>query len=407
MRLLGLALVGLLSASCGENASGGYRVTPQPGSGGSNGAGGSVGSGGSSGSGNPLGSGGTGAAQGGTAGAMSSGGAPATGGSAGATGGGAGSAGAGDEDPHPPRPIAVNPATACNCELDFSAEDLDPMAGTSSTPTHSGDQQHMKFDPSKPTQGKLVIVLGGIGGGPGPGGIYGYAIGKGFHAFLVATQTNISSAPDEYKDSTDPEDNRQVGDARLEAWDGEDRVDWLDVQRPDSVERRTELALAHAAQQDPGADWGYYLNADGSVRWTDVFLVGYSFGSQTIAMVGKYVRIGRALVTSGPEDEDFPDATWIAQPSATPLDRMYMMVGGQTDYPPASGDVGGKIDLVKRAGWVGEPINVHPGDAATLYTPPFKGANIMVLVGQGHSEMCAGNGGDWAAICDYGFGLLD
>ena len=37
-------------------------------------------------------------------------------------------------------------------------------------------------------QGKLVIVLGGIGGGPGPGGIYGFAISRGFHAFLVATQ---------------------------------------------------------------------------------------------------------------------------------------------------------------------------------------------------------------------------
>jgi hypothetical protein len=300
----------------------------------------------------------------------------------------------------------VNADNSCNCEIKFSAKSIDPMGGTSTSPTHDGDQQAMKFDASKPPKGKLVIVLGGIGGGPGPGGIYGYAIGRGYHAFLVATQTNTSSAPDQYKDKDDMESNRQVGDARMEAWDGMDRVDWIDVKRPDSVERRTELALQHAQEMDGGAEWAYYLNPDGSVRWSDVFMVGYSFGSQTIAMVAKYVRFGRALITSGPSDEDFPKATWISQPSATPLERMFVMVGAQADYPPASGDVGDKIDTVKAAGWLGEPLNVHKGEAPTMYTPPYKGANILVLVGQGHSEMCAGDGGDWKGVCDYGFDAL-
>jgi hypothetical protein len=249
----------------------------------------------------------------------------------------------------------------------------------------------MKVDTSKPMQGKLAIVLGGIGGGPGPGGIFGYAVGKGFHGFMVATQTNESSAPDEYKDSTDPEDNRQVGDARLEAWDGTDRVTWLDVKRPDSVERRTELALAHAATEDPGGDWGWYLNADGSVRWTDVILIGYSFGSQTIAMVSKYKRFGHALITSGPTDEDFPMATWISEPSATPMDRMYALVG--------SDNLGDYVETMQNAGWLGDPENVNDGDAG-----PFMG-HIMILGGQGHSEMCAGNGGGWAPVCDYGLGV--
>ena len=55
---------------------------------------------------------------------------------------------------------------------------------------------------------------------------------------------------------------------------------------------------------------------------------------------------------------------------------------------------------------LGEPLNVHKGDAPTLHTPPYKGANILVLVGQGHSEMCAGDGGDWKGVCDYGFNAL-
>jgi len=107
--------------------------------------------------------------------------------------------------------------------------------------------------------------------------------------------------------------------------------------------------------------------------------------------ISKYKRIGRALITSGPTDEDFPNATWITQPSATPMDRMFVMVG--------SSDVGDKIETVQAAGWLGDPFNVNAGDQG-----PFT-ANILVLVGQGHSEMCAGNGGDWAGICDYGFGV--
>jgi hypothetical protein len=319
--------------------------------------------------------------------------------------GAAGDPGAGD--PPAPRPLQIAASKSCKCELKFSAKSLDSSAGSSANETHENDEQAMKFDASKPARGKLVIVLGGIGGGPGPGGIYGYAISKGYHAFLVATQTKISSAPDQYKNKADAESNRQVGDARLEAWDGKDRVDWLDVKRPDSVERRTELALKYAQEKDPGADWAYYLNADGSVRWSDVFMVGFSFGSQTIAMVSKYVRFGRALLTSGPTDEEFPKATWLSQVSATPLERMYMMVGATVDYPPSSGDVGDKIETAKAAGWLGEALNVHKGATGRESTPPFNDAHMLVLVGQGHSEMCAGDGGDWKAVCDYGFNVLE
>jgi hypothetical protein len=351
---------------------------------------------------------------GGTSGAGSVGGAIGTGGTR-ATGGAAGTAGTLDGgedhapdsgmDTPPVRPLLVDPQKACNCELKFSAKSLDPAAGSSGNDTHAGDPQSMKVDPTKKMQGKLVIVLGGIGGGPGPGGIYGYAISRGFHAFLVATQTATSSAPDQYKNAIktnpmDAEANRQVGDARMEAWDGVDRVSWLDVKAPDSIARRTELALKHAQAMDAGGDWIYYHNADGSVRWSDVFMVGYSFGSQTIAMDAKYVRFGRVLTTSGPQDEGFPNAAWIQHPSATPPDRMYMMVGGTADYPPASGDVGNKIDTVRAAGWIGDIANVHPGAAG-----PFGHAHLLVLVGQGHSEMCAGDGGTWKAICDYGFGI--
>ena len=54
-----------------------------------------------------------------------------------------------------------------------------------------------------------------------------------------------------------------------------------------------------------------------------------TYGSQTLAVVGKYVRIGRGIATSGPVDEGFPNATWIKAPSATPLERMFGLYGSQ------------------------------------------------------------------------------
>ncbi|MEA2700954.1 MAG: hypothetical protein QOI66_5225, partial [Myxococcales bacterium] len=119
-------------------------------------------------------------------------------------------------------------------------------------------------------------------------------------------------------------------------------------------------------------------------------------------------RFSRVLATSGPVDEGFPSAAWITQqPSATPVDRLFMMVGGAADYPPASGNVDTKIDTVLHAGWPMAITNVHPGDLGPFATDPHE----IVLVGSGpgapggHSEFCAGDGGGWKAICDYGFGV--
>jgi len=309
----------------------------------------------------------------------------------------------------------VDPSKSCKCDIKFSATSVDPDAGKSTTDTHATDTQVMFVDTSKPMQGKLVICIGGIGGGPGGGGIEGFAKNMGFHVFLVATQTAISGAPDSYKQTLktnpmDPEANRQVGDGRMEAFDGKDRVSWLDIQPPDSIVNRTEHALQHAMTADPGGDWGYYLNADGSVRWTDVYMVGYSFGSQTIAMDAKYVRFGRVIATSGPQDEGFPNATWISAPSATPVDRMYMAVGFTMPYPSTAtndNEVMGMLTTVKNAGWPGTPFNVIPEQVG-----PFMDSHELTMVGSdqhspgGHTVFCNNDSlNGWMAPCKYLFGL--
>jgi hypothetical protein len=294
----------------------------------------------------------------------------------------------------------VDPNTHSGGGVTFTATQLDPMAGTSMTDTHAGAQEKGSVNLGAPMiRGKLAMTLGGIGTCCGQGGIGGFAEGLGFHQLAIAYQTQISSAPDQYKSVPEAmrtdEDNRQMGDARMEAFDGVDRVDWLDINPHDAFKMRTLLALKYLQDQDPGGDWAYFMNeAQTEVRWSDVYLVGYSYGSQTLAVWAKYTRFGRGIATSGPSDEGFPNATWIHAPSATPLDRMYELTGSQ--------NLDTHIQTCQAAGWLGDPVTV----AAGATTADLMMAHLFILEGQGHSEFCAGDGGDWKALCQYSFGVM-
>jgi hypothetical protein len=307
--------------------------------------------------------------------------------------------------------------------IDGGYSDTDPPAPRAINVTPGGvfngnfNGQPMRLDKSKPIIGKLILLLGGICGGPGAGGIESFIDGYGFHMFSPATQTCVNSAPQMYKDTIattplDPEANRQVGDARMELWDGVDRVNWVTVAPGSAIVDETVAALKYGMTADVGGDWGYYLNADGTLRTSDVWVVGYSWGSQTWAMISSYVRFGRVITTSGPQAEGFPNATWITTPvKATPADRKYMAVGFVSDYPSttpidiAPNTVTSMIDTTTAAGWIGPPMNVHPGDMG-----PFTCRHQFPMVGSngaspgGHTVFCTSQPGNgWIPICKYLF----
>ena len=283
------------------------------------------------------------------------------------------------------------------------------------------DGQPLFVDTRKPIIGKLVIVLGGICGGPGGGGIEAFYKEYGFHTFAPNTQTCVNTAPQMYKDiiaktPLDPEANRQVGDARMELWDGKDRVDWVTVAPGKSILEETIAALKAGATMDPGGDWTYYLQSDGTLRTTDVYVVGYSWGSQTWAMIASYVRFGRVITTSGPQAEGFPNAQWITTPgpNATPADRKIMAVGFVDPYPStntldtAPNTVTSMIDTTTKAGWIGPPVNVQPGD---MNMGQFKGGQFAMVGSNmhspgGHTVFCTNDPMDgWIPICKYMFKL--
>jgi hypothetical protein len=285
------------------------------------------------------------------------------------------------------------------------------MAGPAFTGMFNG--QPMSVNLTKPIVGKLVLLLGGICTGTGAGGFESFIEQYGFHVFAPKTQTCVNSAPQMYKTiiqtmPNDPEANRQVGDARMELWDGMDRVNWVTVAPGSAIVDETVGAIKYGMMVNPAGDWGYFLNADGTLRTTDVWVVGYSWGSQSWAMISSYVQFDRVITTSGPQDEGFPNAAWITNPSpATPGDRKYILVGFDSPYPSTNNndsEVMSMFTTVTKAGWPGVPTNVLPNGMGT-YT---SAQHLFAMIGSngaspgGHTVFCNDNQmNGWIPLCKY------
>jgi|HubBroStandDraft_1064217.scaffolds.fasta_scaffold00577_11 hypothetical protein len=119
-----------------------------------------------------------------------------------------------------------------------------------------------------------------------------------------------------------------------------------------NTEASVKSTLTSLAQNYPTEGWGYFLNQDGSVRWSDVAITGMSHGATTAAVAGRIgVRMWRVVSRSGPRDDTcgvgvsptptfdpanppwmancpLADiASWMDQPSITPINRFYGLVG--------------------------------------------------------------------------------
>jgi hypothetical protein len=301
-------------------------------------------------------------------GGASSGGASA-GGEANAGGGGAGGSEGGLYAPAP-RDIMVDTSRG-NMTIEVNVQDADPAAEA----FHGGGQP-ASFDAGAAViRKKLVIGLHGIGNGPGPGGAISWAAQRGFHTLML--------------DYFNTESGDQ-GAGYLEIWSGEDHTPDFEVTPVNSVRNRVKTALTWLATNDPGADWGYYLNADGSVRWSDVIAFGYSFGGQTAAAATKLDALDRAIATSAPGID--ADAPMMAMPSITPGERGWALFD-ETDGGERKGAAATAL------GWPGMPVDT------TQVAAPYMDSHILLLNGGGHSEFCSRP--DFDTQCEIAFGIYE
>ena len=377
LRLLGLcavACVGSLAQACsqGPESSGN---TPSNDSGGSAGngtnvAGSGVGGGGTGTTVIPGGAGGTPSGGGGVpanGGSVNpTGGAPSNGGAAPAGGTGAGGANPANPGNYPQPPRAIMVTRTDKASIGFAPSAADPGA--------SGSQHYGEFDPKKPLQKKLVIPLGGVNSDPWK---MGWAVDRGYHVLTVDLWNDYP------KDPGYPE--------YLESWSGEELSQTVNQPPNNSVMARVKAGLKYLATQDPGSDWGYYLDAQDEVRWNDVIVFGYSFGGQMGVAASKYIAADRIIITSAP---NVPiDSPWLKQPNKTPPERCYFLGGNKDGEHPTH-----KAETLL-LGWPGEVINV------THIAPPY--ASNRLEVDDGHSSFCgrpfADGMVDWDSICEFMF----
>jgi hypothetical protein len=230
--------------------------------------------------------------------------------------------------------------------------------------------------------GKLIIDVGVT-----EGGAYDFGLKHGFHVYgaKIPAMCDIAQTADQFASLGGP---NHPGDCRLETFDGQDHSPTVTISAADSVAGKLKQDLADLQAQFPEEDWGYYLNADGSVRWSDIGITGYSHGATSAARWAKTVRLYRVVSRSGPRDNlcgqgatkpydtNCPAniiATWINEATTTPIERYYGMVGnGDMQY----GDI---LFAMNRMNYIGTPVDIGAG------APPY-GDSHRMFINDGHSD---------------------
>ena len=208
-------------------------------------------------------------------------------------------------------PSAIDPAT-----------DLNP------------DYEHQIFLPATPSRTELFVYLTGTDGQPGLNlHLLDIAARAGYRTVGLAYPTDentgdVCPGSADYEVCTDSFNREKLY--------GEDYVDGLAVDEPNSVVGRLHRLLVALDAAAPEAGFGNYLEGE-TVRWEQVVVAGWSQGSTMAASLGKDVALaGSVHLAAGcnpvESDGELLAAAWCFESRATPLDRMFTLIHTLDDW---------------------------------------------------------------------------
>jgi hypothetical protein len=191
-------------------------------------------------------------------------------------------------------------------EFELDPHVLDP------TTADSLSLQYAQLDTRTEPLGKLVIFLPGANNVPRDWRDHGRKLAEfDFHVLIPHYNNRWSS------DGTCTGMADGCADAtRWEALVGEDTSAAVSIARGDSAEGRVITMLEHLKSADPGGDWGYYLESDGSLRYARAIIAGISHGAASAGMYAARRPFTRNVMhSSGPAgspsaDKMTPLAAW-------------------------------------------------------------------------------------------------
>ena len=223
------------------------------------------------------------------------------------------------------------------------------------------------LEPSAPRANKLVVYLVGLNNKPAAGRAMMQELARmGFHVLAPMYPNDydirVICAP-----GKDPDEDCH-GKIRLEAFEGIDHSPHIGVKPANSAERRVARMLAHLDRQFPGEGWGAFLDGE-RPRWSQIVIAGHSHGASSSGLIGKFRRVDRVVMLSGPFDNrDGAPAPWTRRAPATPLDRYYVFSHATEEQYPQHVKDWEAMELGK----LGPPVTV---DGAA---PPFSGSHQLV-----------------------------
>jgi hypothetical protein len=338
-----------------------------------------------------------GTSSGGSSAGLSNGGSMSTGGAGGSSkggvwsgGGGSGGA-AGSGDATSSRPLNVTAAPARH-EHSFRAKDAD------SSVSFNDNTEIAVLDNRAPKLlGKLVLPFTGVGTNAGTlegGGEF--CARRGFHVLGIAAFQDydiVSKGADFFGNA-----RRSVFEGVLYTHEGEFAN--IKMTPADGVAQRTQKALAYLNAKYPDEDWGYFLESDGSVRWSDVIFSGFSHGGSNAARFAFLVRAARAVSLSAPRENtctrlDLANcggvvATWLSETPKTPIDRFFAITGTSDDQHLQH------LFAMEKTKYSGAATSVEGAQ------PPY-GNSHRLMANAGHTDFCQLS--NYTAVCNYAFGV--
>lgn len=247
--------------------------------------------------------------------------------------------------------------------FEFRADEADPEASEALA------IQLGYLDTQVTPRGKLVVYLHGAGAPEVCGSkAHGQVLaGMGFHVFSPCYRSDygIGNCGDD------------IGGCRLEAFEGVDHHDFIDITPPNSAELRIVKGLHYLQEKNPEGDWTYYLDGE-QPRWDRIIISGISHGASSSGVIGMNRVVDRVVMLSGPLDTD---QAWLKGQPMTELDRFYGFTHTDDDQHP------GHLAAFSDMNLVGEPTPVD--DAA----PPYGDSHRLVssaATQNGHGAVQAG-----------------
>jgi hypothetical protein len=366
----GLAAGGSTAGISNAGAGFGGTATAGSGSGGQGPVSGAAGDAGASSGGGGIEGGAAGSTgKGGSVSSGGDGGGGAAAGSAGVTGSG-GSAGG----PGGPTVDRTNPRLH---HLEFTAKEADTDAG------RALGRAHAYLDTRVEPTGKLVVYLHGADdyADCGNGALATLVSSWGFHWFAPCFLANYGVE----------NCGNDIEGCRLEAFEGLDHHAFLQIQPPDSIERRVVRGLVHLQELDPEGDWAFFVDGD-KPRWSEIVITGHSHGASTSAVIGVHRRVARVVALAGPND---PGQAWLSSTPLTPRDAFF----GFTHA--GDGQHANHLAAFAALGLPGTPTTV---DGATA---PYGNSHRLysnASVGDAHASVTSGNISQFVPVWHYLYG---